>query len=306
MLLLTKPPLPPNPFWNDDVLKYLIPTVVTLVVFILGLFAGWFNANSQRRRRYKQLRGLFATWIPNLEAPINTFSANCVDFSQRLLASESLSAESMAFIPLNAEKLAGMDIQELMKAFLYNSTGDQHQNNQQLYYIISNLDYLVNLGPEISAKYEEHYKSANLLLKEWNIAFTKLSDLQGKVFTNQPVKSPARVAMEERLRANIFAWSAALRAHPQNTRVTYEQLLVPNIEELQRYFNLIHSEEPDLIDFNAELHNAAIVFRQWRAGHEGYATIFTNYGIKLRNCFHKLEESITHFSQGTQVKWFTT
>ena len=306
MILLLKPVAPSVPFFSDDVLKYLVPTVVTLTVFILGLVAAWFKANLERRRRYKQLRSLFVTWIPNLAEPVGTLIANCNDFSGRLTASERLSAEAMAFIPLNAEKLAGRDLQELIKAFLYNSTGNQSQNNQQLYYMVSNLDYLVNLGPEMTDKYKEHYDSANLLLKDWNAAFIKLSDLQGKVFSGQRDKSEARINMERQLRTTIVSWTAELQANPQNTRVTYDHLVLPNLQLLNGYFNATHSEEQDLIDFISELHNVAIIYRQWRAAHDGYATIFTNYGVKLQECYERLQASVDYFGHQTRVKRITT
>jgi hypothetical protein len=306
MILLLKPVAPPAPLFSDNVLKYLIPTIVTLVIFILGLIAAWFRANVERRRRYRQLRSVFVTWIPNLATPVSTLIANCNDFSARLSASERLSAEAMAFIPLNAEKLAGMDIQELMKAFLYNSTGEQVQNNQQLYVLISNLDYLVNLGPEMAAKYQEHYYSANLLLKEWNTTFVKLSDLQGKVFLAREGKTAARLAMEGQLRATILNWNAELQAHPQNTRVTYDHLVLPNLQLLNAYFNATQSEEADLIVFISELHNVAITYRQWRAAHDGYATIYTNYGLKLRECYDRLLAAVDYFRDETRVKRLTS
>ena len=299
--LLLKAPIHSAPYFSDDVLKYLIPTSVTIFIFTLGLLTQWFKANLERRRQYRQLKNLFINWIPNLQKPIYTYAGNCDDFSARLTASERLSPESMAFIPLNAAKLANIDINQLVKTFIYNSTGLQKENNEQLYYMVSNLEYLDDLHPEMEAKYNEHYTGTNSLMNEWNTAFIALSDLQVKVFNDQLPKSAARIALENDLRHNIVNWTAQSQANPQNTVITNNHLLVPNLQLLNNYFQQTQSEEQVVVDFTAALHRAAIIFRQWRAGHEGYAIIFTNYGIKLRECYERIQASINYFEKETRI-----
>jgi hypothetical protein len=301
--LLVKAPAHAVPYFSDDVLKYLIPTSVTLFVFTLGLIAQWLKANMERRRQYRQLKNLFINWVPNLQNPVTIYAANCDDFSTRLTASERLSPESMAFIPLNAAKLAGIDINQLVKTFIYNSNGAQKENNQQLYYMVSNLEYLDDLNPEMEAKYQEHYAGTNSLMNDWNAAFIALSDLQVKVFNSQVPKTAARIALDNALRNNVINWTALSQASPQNTVITYNHLLVPNLQLLNNYFQQTHSEEQEVVDFTAALHRAAIIYRQWRAGHEGYATIFTNYGTKLRECYNRIQASINYFENETQINW---
>jgi len=306
IIFLLKTVVKSTPYFSDDVLKYLIPTSVTIFVFTLGLLTAWVKANIERRRQYQQLRSLFITWIPNFERPVIAYAANCDDFSARLNTSERLSSESMALIPLNVDKLASIDINQMVKTFIYNTTGDPQQNNEQLYYMVSNLEYLVNLGPEMEAKYNEHYISTNNLLKEWNAAFIELSDLQLKVFKNQTDKSEARLTMEKQLRTNIINWTAQNQDNPQNTVVTYNHLLVPNLKSLNSYFQQTKSEEQVVVDLTAALHRVTITYRQWRASHEGYAIVFINYGDKLRNCYERLQASIDYFELNTKINLICT
>jgi len=301
--LLVKAPVPAAPYFSDNVLKYLIPTSVTLFVFTLGLITQWWKANLERRRQYRQLKNLFINWVPNLRNPVYTYAGNCDDFSARLTASERLSAESMAFIPLNAAKLASIDINQLVKTFIYNSTGSQKENNDQLYYMVSNLEYLDDLHPEMEAKYNEHYTGTNNLMNDWNAAFITLSDLQVKVFNDPMPKSAARTALENDLRNNVVNWTALSQANPQNTVITYNNLLVPNLQLLNNYFQQTLSEEEVVSDFTSALHQAAIIYRQCRAGNEGYATVFTNYGNKLRECYDKIQTSINYFEKETRINW---
>lgn len=191
---------------SDNVLKYLIPACVTLFVFGLGLFTAWLKMNIERRRQYRQLKALFYTWVPNFAAPVETFAVSCVDLSTRLTASERLSAEAFGFLSLNTDKLAAVDIHQLVKAFIYNSTGEGQTNNEQLFYLTSNLDYLHKLGPEIEAKYQEHYFKANTLLNDWNTAFMTLSKQTTALFGGQETKSPQRQALETQLATNAAAW----------------------------------------------------------------------------------------------------
>lgn len=287
---------------SDDFLKYVIPACVTFIVFGLGLFTTWFKLNKERRRQYRQLKALFYTWVPNFAAPVETFAASCADLSTRLTASQRLSAEAFGFISLNTDKLAAIDIHQLVKAFIYNSTGDETNNNEQLYYLTSNLDYLHKLGPEIEAKYQEHYAKANSLLDEWNAAFMTFTK-QTTVFLSDPAeKSQARQTLETQLNANAAAWVLASAQNPQNTTLLYNNLITPNSVALRQYFQATQAPDAQVNDLIAATTAISVIYLQWRASHDGYATIFTNYAVKLRETYNRLQAAVNHFQAATKIK----
>ena len=308
IFFVVKPNPDEFPYFSDDVLKYLIPTAVTLFVFALGLITNGVKSNWERRRNYKQLKGLFVTWIPNFKKPVEKFAANCDDFSNRLKSSVRISSESMKFIPLNAIKLADIDINQLVKTFIYNSTGNSKLNNENLYYMVSNLEYLVNLGSEMKAKYDEHYTNANSLMKEWNAAFTELSDLHSKVLTNQSHKSVDEQVFHKALVHTIDNWLIEINARPQDATITYNKLLIPNLQLFNEYLKQLPLKQlplPEqlLMDLLQAYHKVAIIYKQWQASKDGYAIIFTNYGLKLHDTYQRLQESINYFEKSTRINW---
>lgn len=291
-----------EPLLSDNVLKYLIPACVTLFVFGLGIFATWFKLNLERRRQYRQLKALFYTWVPNFSAPVEAFALSCADLSARLIASERLAAEAFGFLSLNTDKLAAIDIHQLVKAFIYNSTGEEASNNEQLFYLTSNLDYLHRLGPEIEAKYQEHYAKANNLMNDWNTAFMTLTKNTTALFSELTIKSQQRQTLENQLRDNAAAWLLISAQNPQNTTLIYNNLITPNTTALNQYFQTAPSQDTQVNDLMAAISVISVIYMQWRASHEGYATVFNNYAGKLRDTYKRLQAAVDHFQKNTAIK----
>ncbi|WP_448698687.1 hypothetical protein ACFGVR_17670 [Mucilaginibacter sp. AW1-3] len=288
---------------SDDVLKYLIPACVTLFVFGLGLFATWLKLNLERRRQYRQLKALFYTWVPNFSAPVETFAASCADLAKRLAASQRLSAEAFGFLSLNTDKLAAIDIHQLVKAFIYNSTGEEHSNNEQLFYLTSNLDFLHKLGPEIEAKYQEHYAKANSLMTDWNAAFMTLTKQTTALFSDPAaVKSQQRQDLEHQLRINAAAWLLVSAQNPQNTTLIYNNLITPNMIAVNQFFQASPSQDVQVNDLMTAISAISVIYMQWRTSHEGYATVFNNYAGKLRETYGRLQAAVDHFQTNTAIK----
>lgn len=300
-LLIQKPPRVDIEF-GDNILKYLVPACVTLFVFGLGLFTTWLKLNMERRRQSRQLKSLFYTWVPNFAAPVETFASSCADLAARLIASERLSAEAFGYLSLNTDKLAAIDIHQLVKAFIYNSTGNEQSNNEQLFYLTSNLDYLHKLGPEIEAKYQEHYAKANSLMNDWNTAFMRLTKQTTSLFSDSAVKSHQRQALETQLGNNAAAWIPTSARNPQNTTLLYNNLITPNMAALKQFIQATPTQDTQVNDLMAAINAVSVIYMQWKASHEGYALVFNNYAHKLRETYRRVQAAVDYFQAKTSIK----
>jgi hypothetical protein len=265
---------------NDNVLKYLIPTVVALIVFVLGVIASWLKDNIARRREVKNLKNVVTQWVPNLKDPVDFLVESCTAFSKAAGESKELGAQGMKFNQLYADKLGSISLESMIRTFVTNSTGKKEDNNKYLFNIVSALSFLEKKEPEIIAKYNEHYTSANELLGRWNEAFDRFSD-----------------ANIELLDSN-----AEMEAHPQNTKVSYTELVEPFDELLSTYIQNNGFDYAVIGELSSTLQDLKIIYAQWIANSADYASVFAAYAKQLNNSYGQLAAGVAYFNDESKIK----
>lgn len=287
----------PDLLHNDAVLKYLIPTLVTLTVFVLGLLAGWLKGNTDRRRETRHLKAVFMGWIPHLRRPVELLAAACNDLSGRLTAANDIGAQGFKFNHIFAEKLASVDLRQMIKTFISNGTGEEKLKNKFLYDTVSTLEFLDKKETEIMAKYEEHYRSANDLLQEWNEKFTRFSDLNLALHQQAAVKGGAWLQLDRDADAIRRAGQAVTREHPGDTKVIYARIIDPFIVLLEAFIQTNGSDDPVIGGLTSAAEELNITYRQWEASHSGYATMFSGYAAQLNEAYVLLTAAREYFNQ---------
>lgn len=300
---MNNPIHPPAPdlLHNDAILKYLIPTLVTLAVFMLGLLASWLKGNTDRRRETRHLKAVFMAWIPNLKRPVELLAGACNDLSARLSAANDIGAQSFKFNHIFAEKLSSVDLRLLIKTFITNATGDEKLKNKYLYQMVSTLEFLDKKEPEIMAKYEEHYHSAGDLLHEWNEKFIKFSDLNLALHQQASGKGEAWLQLDRDAAAIRRDWDAAMKEHPGDTKISYTRIVEPFIILLENFILANGSDDPVIGGLTSAAEELKITFRQWEASHAGYAIIFSGYSTQLNEAYGLLSVARNYFEERSRI-----
>lgn len=289
---------------NDAILKYLIPTLVTLTVFMLGLLANWLKGNAERRRETRQLKAVFLAWIPHLKRPVELLSGACEDLSGRLAEANDIGAQGFKFNHIFAEKLSSVDLRLMIKTFITNASGDDTLKNKYLYQMVSTLEFLDKKEPEIMAKYQEHYTSAGDLLHEWNEKFIKFSDLNLALHQQAAGKGEVWLQLNRRAEAIRQDWMAAMKEHPGDTKLSYARIVEPTIALLENFIHTNGSVDPVIGGLTSAAQELKITFRQWEASHAGYAAMFSGYAVQLNDAYGLLSAARDYFNDQCRVRIF--
>jgi hypothetical protein len=293
----------PDLLHNDAILKYLIPTAVTLTVFMLGLLANWLKGNSERRRETRHLKAVFMAWIPHLKRPVELLAEACDDLSARLTAANDIGTQGFKFNHIFAEKLSSVDLRLMIKTFITNASGNDKLKNKYLYQMVSTLEFLDKKEPEIMAKYQEHYSSAGDLLHEWNEKFIKFSNLN-LALHQAAGKGEAWLKLDRDAEAIRQDWNAAMKENPGDTKVSYARIVEPLITVLENFINANGSDDPVIGGLTSAAEELKITFRQWEASHSGYAAMFRGYAIQLNDAYGLLSTARDYFNDQCRICLF--
>ncbi|AMP98698.1 hypothetical protein AY601_1787 [Pedobacter cryoconitis] len=294
----------PDLLHNDAILKYLIPTVVTLTVFMLGLLANWLKGNSERRRETRHLKAVFMAWIPHLKRPVELLAGACDDLSARLTTANDIGAQGFKFNHIFAEKLSSVELRLMIKTFITNASGDDKLKNKYLYQMVSTLEFLDKKESEITAKYEEHYSSAGDLLHEWNEKFIKFSELNLALHQQAASRGEAWLKLDRDAEAIRRDWGAAMKEHPGDTKVSYTRIVEPIILLLKNFIHANGSDDPVIGGLTSAAEELKITFRQWEASHSGYSAMFSGYAVQLNEAYVLLSVARDFFNNHCRIRLF--
>jgi hypothetical protein len=293
-----------NPSWidNDNVLKYLIPTAVALIVFILGIIASWLKDNIARRRETKNLKNVILYWSPNLKAPVELLANSCSSFSQAVATSNAIGAEGIKFHQLSANKLESISLESMIKTFITNSTGKNEEKNMHLFDMVSVISFLEKKQSEIMAKYNEHYVSANDLLHRWNKTFVIFSDANIDLVDEANKEAGHLRDFNTSVEIIRRKWDDLIKANPQNTKISYSELIMPFDNLLIKYIDAYGFDHSTIGELSSATQDLKIIYTQWEANKNGYAAIFSSYASQLKESFEKLEQSVAYFRNTSKIK----
>lgn len=290
--------------FKEEELRIIIPALVAITIFLLGLLTAYLRSNSERRRETKNLKNVITTWIPNLKKPVETLADSCKDIGQRLFDSTELTTEQFKYNHLNVSKIASIELTKMLKAFITNSTGDIKLKNSNIYTLVVTLEFLDKVESEIINKYKEHYDSTRILLKEWNDSFMKFSNLNQIVLKKADNKNEERLKLENELLKISNHWLQEINKKPRDIEVTFTKLVLLYDSAIANYFVTNGPKEDDLMELMAKNQDLKIIYTQWNFSKNSYSQIFKDYSTKLNNSLENLLNASNYFKEKTKVNWF--
>ena len=162
----------------EGVASIVIPTAVTLIVFILSeLVVYWRNKKQQQKDR-KKYRNIVFQWC-DVISPIITNQINaCNSFSEILKASIDLQPESFVFTKSCVDKIKSIGADKLIEVFVMKPDGkvEKDKNATYTYNIISQFEYLSFTEIIIDRHYNKYHELITDLQQQWNSLDDTLSE----------------------------------------------------------------------------------------------------------------------------------
>lgn len=286
---------------SQDNAKILIPVIVTLSIFILGIIVNTIIKKYERKSFLYSIKSVLITWIKLLEIPIKQQSESCREFNKRLQESNEMQPERFHFNNMLANKILSIQIKDQIDTVIINHQGKNEDKSKCLFNIISQIEFIDKIEMELRKKYDLYQGDSLKYMNEWNEAIQKLDNVASmfrvKYFTNS--SHPVRPFYLEYLRiSNLF-----IHNNPQgaNMQVYIDQFLVL-ISKLCKSFISKNSDEQDVYTLALVIQDLFVSIKKWNVTKSGTGELFMGIADSIDSSLETLLTNIRKLEK-MKFKW---
>ncbi len=151
----------------------LIPTISSIIVFIIGWFLTRFFKRKDEIKARNKYRKMIIDWIELIE-PIETkVIESTKNLSSILDISDNMQPEPFDMQQPAPNRLNELSLEKITDAFLLNKKNDLKEDNKHVFNIISGFEFLSKVSEIIQTTYEKYNEQALNLCQKWNDTYMK-------------------------------------------------------------------------------------------------------------------------------------
>lgn len=281
-----------TPAWGAIV----IPTVVTIIVFVLGHIINHFSKQWERKRETIIFRNTLFGWIDLVQQPVIKQIESLSVFSNAIKNNRTLQNERLAFSRNMVEKIDIATAENVIKYLLFNSSKPKiDKRAETAFNMISQIDFLKSLESEIRIQYDSYQRESLALFNDWNHSIEQIQKL---CFSKYNCK-------EESIMKDLIYIVDTWREGIQNDKEAdvpkaFENLIVPILERCNEHImGQANFSEVDGIKEGALV--LANVYKRWKSIAEGFSKVFADYAEHANNALVVLMTSKNYFSEKTKA-----
>lgn len=280
----------------------VIPTIITIVVFGLGIFIQWRSKKNDRLSMLISFKTVIVEWTKLIGNTIFIQYALYHRFVVDLRNQDNIQAISLINEPFLIDKLNELSLKELIDLMIVNHDGDKKQNALTLLNIVSEIQKLTNIENSIKDKYLEFKGYANSLMEKWNSNFKDieiyLTNLPSKIATSQN-DNEIKFYISLSKTFNDFNLNTDKNI---TTKIIAEGLIVP-LKSICKEFMKINQTSTDLSLILPAINELLLTYYSWKIYKDGVASYFNDSGENIKQTYLLLRDNIDSIEKMRFKKW---
>ena len=286
-----------SPTWG----AVIIPTTVTIIVFVLGHILNYFSMKNNKMAETKTFRNTLFEWINLVQQPVIKQIELLRDFSDAVKTNKNLQNERFTFSRKMVGKIEIVTAENIMKYLLFNSSKPKiDKRAEKAFNMISQIDFLKSLEAEICKQYDLYQRESLALFDDWN----------NNILQIQKLCSCNINSIEANIMSDLIDIVNYWREETRNDNAVdvtnaYEKLIVPILKRCKEHVlgQANYSEVDGIKEGALVLVN---VYIRWKSIAEGFSKLFADYAEDMDIALNVLIASKNYFSENTEVKnWVT-
>lgn len=276
----------------------LIPTIVSILVFALGLLVKWLYDQRQKRRSIIAYRNVVFEWSNLIIETILAQSKSLRDFSSKLFTTQSLLPERYAFSRSMSDKLSDLSAEKVVSVFIINCRSKKKAEDKRARYsfnLVSQYDFLASVESIVKDNYESYNRQANVLREKWN---NLLLIIQHEVDSIKPettrdfqvietIRNVIRDFMKRRVQSDLIEAIYPNFIVPLNETVDACKEAFPEVRCCQSVYECARK--------------MIILYNSWYALKKGYSEVFNTYAASIDKSVTALRQTIDYYKESTRV-----
>lgn len=282
-----------TPAWG----AVIIPTTVTIIVFILGHILNFFSKKKEKEKETITFRKTLFEWINLVQQPVIKQIELLREFSDAVKTNKTLQNERLVFSRNMVGKIEIVTAENIMKYLLFNSSKPKiDKRAENAFNMISQIDFLKSLETEICKQYDAYQRESLALFSDWNNNIQQIQRLcSSNINSNE-------VGIRTDLIVILYNWKKDIQNdNAVDVTKAYEKLIVPILERCEEHVSgQSNFSEVDGIKEGVLI--LANVYARWKSIAEGFSKMFADYAEYANNALMVLMESKKYFSENTKAK----
>lgn len=154
----------------------IIPFIVALISFFLGVTADAILRNSAKKRSLMSIKSTIVFWYKKEHVLVEQTIQSISDMAKRISVSDLFQPEGTKIHNIDLSRLCDFRLDELINAFVENVKGEEESERfSYLYHFQKESRYIDLSVAEIRSKHEQYVADIRNLMDEWNSAYKQLS-----------------------------------------------------------------------------------------------------------------------------------
>lgn len=280
---------------SEDVAQILIPTITTILVFIVGQIIIWFRNQNKKYNEVKNYQNVILSWIDLIQTPVMQQVQLCRDFAVRMASSSSIQPERFSVKKMLANKLNTISVERYIYTFMINTKNPKGENDKMIFNLISQVDFLASIESDIVKKYKEYHNQILELMNEWNSTFNLLK---------KTVDDWSKPPITEFRQPVIDFCRKSLESNPpqQDTLSIMNNLIIP-LEKLVSQ----NSYNEDSFQLKPIFNQLEIIVYKWDVNKKGNSQNFNDIAKSIESSYrilHKAKEYFAIENKRCKIFWF--
>ncbi len=286
---------------TDTEAAILIPTFVTILVFVLGLLAKWIYDHVQRYKSTKTYRDVVFAWTDIILEAVNTQGQSLKELSKGLSETESLYPQRYAFSRSMTDKLSELSAEKVVSVFVMNSRCKRKVEDKRAKYsfnLVSQYDFLASVESFVKEAYDTYNHQANDLREQWN---SLLGEFQHEIDAVKP-ETTKEFQVVSALRGTADSYMKQ-RGQKDSMGELYTRLIIPlndTVDNCKRAYPEVRCCQ---LVYEC-VRKMIILYNNWFALKNGYAEVFGGYAASIDKSIDSLQQAIEYYKKSTKVKLF--
>jgi hypothetical protein len=286
---------------STDLARILIPVLVTIIIFILGILVNYLLKKIERKSYMKSIKSVLIIWSRLLKNSIMQQSNNCREFNNRLQKSSEMQPERFQFNVILTNKILALELRDQIDTVILNQRGDQDEKAKCLFNMTAQLEFLNLYQPELRSKYDIYHRDALKYMDDWNDAYHRLNTIY----------TALRIKLETNPSAPGFPFYQELAAifngfvHKNSTGGdinTFKNELFNPIVDLCQKYAISNPSQQEPYTVSLVIQELLIIIKKWDVNREGTGQLFNDFASKIDAAYKVLSHSIDKLEK-MKFKW---
>ena len=279
----------------------VIPTVVSVVVFGLGIVINWLQKKRRCRSETIDFRNALFTWCDMVEKPVRKQCESLEALSDDIVSNKTIQGVRYSFSKSMVQHLEIASAENVIQHLINRSSAKKGEDKRAVFAfnMVSQIDYLQSVEIEIARQYDAYQIQSQEFLPEWN---AEIMNIKEKILA-KPTCSREQIMLQE-INNTYSLWANDSTSDEYvDVFKIQDRLLLPIVNACNKQ-SILGQEFKNVESINKSALTLLTIIKRWQALNLGFSEVFRLYSRCESDSIDSLMEAVCYFKNNTKPSFW--